>query len=1172
MTRPKSPLIRWLQFLGKVQFTTFLLLGGAVSMTVGTILESRGSREIAWSAVYGTAWFDLFLFLIGINLIIAVINRIPIQRQQWPFVLTHFAIVILLFGAWISRTYGFEGRLFIYEGSQENRLFLDGSSIQLRWTPSPGAISGSGIVEADFPLPQHGQLAGRILREEADGGPGIRIAEYVREGVLEFGLREGGAADPPGIAFTLSSGAQQLQQWLIADDPRFGRQDLRALEVEFRRMASDAELAARTSAVAILRVAALDGTEAVEIPLPANIGVEIPIGPGLVARVQEYFERALVVDGKLVEGTTGEPNPAAIVEIRAENGTEVHTLFGLHPDFGAVSGRNLAQPLVGALQLEHPGLPSKPTISVLVASGGALFVQASGPAGVNPAIPVTLGQNISLAGFGLRVDRFIPNATSESSVRPAPVASSGGGEFVRLEASANGVQQSLWLDHTGSFRELSLEGSGTLAAAFGPQRREVPFSIALKQFELVRYPGSNQPSEYRSHVWVDPSALALPAHDAVISMNKPLDIAGFRLFQSSYKLGEAGEPDVTVLSVAYDPGVPIVYTSFLLLILGIAWGLRGVSQKLENPIHALAPRPDPEAATDEGVALATRAKRAAPARQAGARKLALLFAILAGLGSGSDASAQPTAPTRSLPVDATRGWAIVAEGRVKPLVTDAKEIILAVSGRERLDGLSALEIFWGYSLNSREFNDRPYIRVDGIELKAKLGLASDQKRFSFNALVRNPAFQPLAAQALERQQRELPLNRLDDDVLETYGKLQRLAALASGEALTIVPIVGPSGGWTAPVQLGGSAAPAVVAIREGFGRLTLAYANGDAGAFRREAEALTLALRNLDPAVYPSESALASELFYEDFNAFGKAWVLYLAGFLAILLFGFSERPWGYAAGMAFITAGFICHSVGIGTRWIIADRAPVSNMYESLVFMGWGAIAIGLIPEFVYRKRFLALAAGLMGFICLAFAENLPIDPAINPLVPVLAHTYWLSVHVMTVMLSYSAFAVAMVLGHVMLMVELVFQKQRIDLLTSLSKLLYKTLQVGVLFLAAGIIFGAIWANESWGRYWGWDPKETWSLITFFVYLAIIHARFAGWLRHFGLAASSILGFLAVVMTYYGVNFILAAGMHAYGFSEGGQVWVGIYAATELVIIAAAWIRYGNVKLRLPQSIDESA
>ena len=114
----------------------------------------------------------------------------------------------------------------------------------------------------------------------------------------------------------------------------------------------------------------------------------------------------------------------------------------------------------------------------------------------------------------------------------------------------------------------------------------------------------------------------------------------------------------------------------------------------------------------------------------------------------------------------------------------------------------------------------------------------------------------------------------------------------------------------------------------------------------------------------------------------------------------------------------------------------------------------------------------------------------------------------------------------------------------------------MGLLFLAAGIIFGAIWANESWGRYWGWDPKETWSLITFFVYLAIIHARFAGWLHHFGLAATAILGFLAVVMTYYGVNFILATGMHAYGFSEGGQLYVALYAITEIAIVVAAYLR----------------
>jgi ABC-type transport system involved in cytochrome c biogenesis permease subunit len=161
-----------------------------------------------------------------------------------------------------------------------------------------------------------------------------------------------------------------------------------------------------------------------------------------------------------------------------------------------------------------------------------------------------------------------------------------------------------------------------------------------------------------------------------------------------------------------------------------------------------------------------------------------------------------------------------------------------------------------------------------------------------------------------------------------------------------------------------------------------------------------------------------------------------------------------------------------------------------------------------------------------------------------------------MTIMLSYSALALTMVLGHIVLFLQL-FRPGKTDLPRTLSGLLYRTLQIGLLFLAAGIIFGAVWANESWGRYWGWDPKETWSLITFFVYLAIVHARFAGWLRDFGLAASSILGFLSVVMTYYGVNFILAAGLHSYGFAEGGQLFVMLYVVIEIALISMAFLRH---------------
>jgi cytochrome c-type biogenesis protein CcsB len=1052
MTAPASPFIRFLRFLGKVQFTTVLLLGGVVIMTIGTILESRGSREIAWSAVYGTTWFDVFLFLIAVNLLVAVINRFPIGRHQWPFVLTHFAIAVLLAGAWISGSFGYEGHMLILEGSEESRLFLDASEIRVRWHSGADASPGGEIVETSFPLPRNGSLAGRILREEGEGQLGIRVAEYVPDGMVSVELREGPTGGPPGIEFVLTGGKQSVRQWLIAGDPRFARADLGPVEVEFRRA-----------------------------------------GPGDL------------------------PEAASVV--------------------------------------------SKPRIAILLGPDDQLRLQLIGAAGPGLTVPVAVGRTVSVTalGLGLRLERLLASARTESGVEPSPAGRGDGRAYVRLDAGLNGTRRSLWLERGGAWRESVLDGGGKLEAAYGPQTRPLPFSIALEEFELIRYPGSSRPAEYRSRVRVKSTTADLPLRDEVISMNRPLDVAGYRLFQSSYRLGKPGNPDATVLSVSYDPGVPIVYTAFLLIILGIAWGLRGVRPKSEHPARVLERRRSTPGAEHIEPLRSARTAGARAVRRAGVNGLGLLLAALAGLATAADAGAQPAVSTTAgearLPVEETRGWAILADGRVKPLLSYAQETVLAVTGRESFDGLSALEILWGYVLNSQEFKGRPYVRVDSLELKAELGLDASQRRFSFDALVNQRSFQELVDRAIQRQREDEELSRLEDGALEAYGKLDRIAGLVSGKALVIVPTADRSAGWMSPAQLHGVGDPARLTIYQGFGRLAAAYAGRDAESFGREARGLTVALRNAEPAVYPSESELARELFYEDFNAFGKAWKLYLAGFLLILLLGFSERPWAYAAGLALVGAGFVCQTIGIGTRWVIAGRAPVSDMYESLVFMGWGAIALGLASEALYRKRFLALAAGLMGFICLAFAENLPIDSAINPLVPVLAHTFWLSVHVMTVMLSYSAFALAMVLGHVMIFFE-VFKRDRIAPLGALSRLLYKTLQMGLLFLAAGIIFGAVWANESWGRYWGWDPKETWSLITFFVYLAIIHARFAGWLHHFGLAATAILGFLAVVMTYYGVNFILATGMHAYGFSEGGQFYVSLYAVIEVAIVVAAHLR----------------
>jgi cytochrome c-type biogenesis protein CcsB len=1163
MTASSSPLLRFVRFLGKVQFTIVLLLGGAVIMTVGTIVESRESREVAWSAVYGTVWFDVFLFLIGMNLVVAVINRIPIQRQQWPFVLTHFAIVTLLAGAWISASFGYEGSLVVSEGSEESRLLLDTSEIRARWqagatASAPGQAGGAG-VEAAFPLGQSRRLAGRVLQEEGQGRPEIRIAEYIEDGVATVELGEAGPGGSPGVELLLSSHNDQVKRWLIAGDPRYQRKDLGPVEIEFRLSGPEESLAespagAATPSAEVL-IAPADGDAPLRIPLPGKLAQEVETGPGLVAEVREFFVHARVMDGKLVELPTAPVNPAAIVELRSERGTEIHTVFANFPQFNGIRGRDPQRPLVASVSLTASAVSSKPRVAILLGADDELRVQLTSALGQHQSESIAVGQTTTLESLGLdlRLLRLVESAQPELSVQPSPEGGESGAPYVRVEARLNGKQHSLWVGRGARPQAASFDGSGVLEVSFGPEMRPLPFAIALEEFELIRHPGSRRPSEYRSRVQVKPAAPDLPSRAEVISMNRPLDVAGFRLFQSSYQLGRRGEPDTTILTVSYDPGVPIVYVSFVLIILGIAWGLRGVRPASERAARGHAPdrsdrdRTNPRPPTRK--AAARRARR--PGQRA---RLALLLAALAGLAPATALRAEAAAP--EFPVEVTRSWAILADGRVKPLLTFANENVLAITGRERFDGLSALEILWGYALASQDFAQRPYLRIDSLELKAALGLPAEERRFSFSALMGNQRLQTLVDQARQREQQDQELSRLENDALAAYGKLGRVASLISGEALTILPLPDQRGAWASIQGLQDAADPALSAIHDGLGRLAAAHAGRDGEAFRREAESLTVALRELNPPVYPPASRIDLELFYEDINAFGNAWKLYLAGFLVVMFLGFSERPWGYAAGMLLIGAGFVFHTIGIGTRWAIAQRAPVSDMYESLVFMGWGAIALGLIPEATQRKRFIALAAGLMGFLCLAFAENLPIDSAINPLVPVLAHTSWLSIHVMTIMISYSALAVAAVLGHVLLFVA-VFQRQQRSLLNSLSRILYRTLQLGLLFLAAGIIFGAIWANESWGRYWGWDPKETWSLITLFVYLAIIHARFAGWLGYFGLAASSVLGFLAVVMTYYGVNFILASGLHSYGFSEGGQIYAALYAVVEIAIVAGAYLVY---------------
>jgi len=274
-------------------------------------------------------------------------------------------------------------------------------------------------------------------------------------------------------------------------------------------------------------------------------------------------------------------NPAVVVEVRSASGrSERHTLFSKFPDFNVIHNRDPEQKLIESLTFVGVDHVVKPRISVLVGPGEQLHLQLATQSGTGAAVPIAVKESVPLESIGVNFEltERLLHARTKLHVRPSPEGWQGGeGTYFQIEVSAAGQSESFWLGFGSTQRRVV--GGTQVEIVFGEEIRALPFTIALKEFEMVTYPGSTRPSEYRSQITITPDDPGLPAREEIISMNRPLDEQGFRLFQSSYKLGEGDRADATILSISHDPGVQIVYISFVLLVLGIAWYLKNQSRQ-----------------------------------------------------------------------------------------------------------------------------------------------------------------------------------------------------------------------------------------------------------------------------------------------------------------------------------------------------------------------------------------------------------------------------------------------------------------------------------------------------------------------------------------------------------------------------------------------------------------
>ena len=510
--------------------------------------------------------------------------------------------------------------------------------------------------------------------------------------------------------------------------------------------------------------------------------------------------------------------------------------------------------------------------------------------------------------------------------------------------------------------------------------------------------------------------------------------------------------------------------------------------------------------------------------------------------------------------------AIQDGGRRKPVDTFARETLIRITGRSSYTDKAGREwqpndFLLSAMLETHDWKAEPMVLVSLGALKERLGLSKTQRRFSLAELVGLSELQRIANEAHAKKRAEKQLDRVEQEALSVSDRLALLAHVMEGSVFLIVPAPKTeSDPWTEPQEWSKYYSQTQFdSAQNELKNTATAYVDADGFKFSRAANQLRENLRALSPSVYPQDRQLRLEYFYNHFEAFYRAiWLYGIALVILLVAHGRGRRGILSKLGVALAIVALFFHASGIVMRCLIAGRPPVTNMYESIIWVSFAVSFFGMIFFARYRTPVYLLAALPVTLVALLLVFQMPIamPASIDPLVPVLRDNFWLTIHVLTITLSYAAFALAMGFGHILL-----YRYARNPAAARSDQpmhfWLYRVLQLGVILLAAGTILGGVWANYSWGRFWGWDPKETWALIALLCYILTLHGRLAGWWTQFGLVVASVVCFLAVLMAWYGVNFVLGKGLHSYGFGIGGETYVATFVALDLLFVGFAIWRY---------------
>ena len=740
-------------------------------------------------------------------------------------------------------------------------------------------------------------------------------------------------------------------------------------------------------------------------------------------------------------------------------------------------------------------------------------------------------QNINSKSFTVKFDSYKPAPKGEQGTLAIKAGFEGGRE---QSAKIHGGVG--WL---GEPSVLNFDGE-EIMLSWGSKLVSLPFSIKLIKFELERYPGSQSPSSYASDVEaVSDAGEILKRYK--IYMNHPLNFEGFKFFQSSYDTDELG----SVLEVNRDPGKIPTYIGYFLLCVGVAGNFFTRQSRFLRLINFIKNS-----------------------------RFSLIAAFIALTFLNFNANAQERNESEILKTFAantavhTKGAfaeLLVQDymGRIKPLSTEASEIVNKISGADSLYGLSAEQMVLGMNINPAFWQELKIIKVKNAQIKKLLNLDGDYA--SFRSVFDANGEYKLAAQVEAANEKPLrERDTLDNDLIKFDERLNIAYLTFKGAFFKFIPIPNdPQNAWLSPNDAFNNEKVGIdvkSALNDYLTGLQEGIANNDWS----KADAALAELKNYQRAasgeILPSERRIEAEVFYNHVSIFKK-----LVYFYWIL--GFSALGLGLAsvflsrrilslekAIFAAFTIGFAVHTAALALRWYISGHAPWSDSYESMIYIGWSGALAGMI---FFRRSLLALAAAaLLAGIVMLVAHMSFVNPQITNLVPVLK-SYWLSIHVSVITASYGFLGLGCLLGLIAL--GLMAFKNKANEVRLNEQIRYiaaideASLIIGICLLTLGNFFGGIWANESWGRYWGWDSKETWSYVSILVYAIVLHLRLIPRLNSlYVFLTASVFAYASIVMTYFGVNFYLT-GMHSYAGGDQPQMSNLVYLALGFVLLATA-------------------